>query len=284
MIYTHKTIQLQQIVFILKYLQAKYHLYPVFAAEIEFYLICTGDDRKILLDLEESLGLRVQKERGDRQYEIATDIYNDPLLFIDALENIRNRIRTTIQNHSDTKVSFIPKPYSNDYGSAMHFHMHLSDIKGGNVFNEGEIIKNELLMHSIGGILALLNKSLYMITGDDQNEFDRFVAGYMAPMNISWGKNNRTTAIRIPETNPFMRHRRVEFRVPSAQSCIVSVVLFLVAAVLHGLSNRIAPGDCIYGNAYDEIYALTRLCSSAQEANDCFSFHEIISELLKLNV
>jgi glutamine synthetase len=272
---------LDQIDLLLTVLRQRYSFFPVFAAEIEFYLTNTNNDLEVILSTIESItGLKVQSEKGYQQYEIATDIYDNPFKFIKTINSLRTDIATIAKNYG-VIANFEPKPYLNDYGSAMHFHMHLNNTHKYNIFNTNEITKNKFLLHTIGGILELLNKSLYMITGDDENEFKRFSSGFMAPINISWGKNNRTTVIRIPETNPLMKSRRIEFRAPSAQVCVSSVILFLTAATFYGLYNNVIPINCIYGNAHDDIYNLTGLCANLDEAKHCFSFHEIICDLIK---
>ena len=60
--------------------------------------------------------------------------------------------------------------------------------------------------------------------GNDHNEYQRIEPRFMAPVNLSWGGNNRTTAIRIPGTNKL--NRRIEFRVPSANCNPGKVIIF----------------------------------------------------------
>ena len=51
----------------------------------------------------------------------------------------------------------------------------------------------------------------------NQSMIDRIIyPDRNTPINFSWGKNNRTTAIRIPESLPSAK--TIEFRVPSSEN------------------------------------------------------------------
>jgi glutamine synthetase len=266
----------------------KFHensLCPAFGVEIEFYIIgkgCEEDIHKIISQISNITGLEIQKEKGYRQYEIASVIYYNLYDLINFVEIFKEKIVNMNSLNRQLEITFRPKPYKDDYGSGMHLHISLIDSYGINLFNNcNEILGNEILMHSIGGILELLNQSLYMLTGDDESEFERLNICCMSPTNISWGKNNRTTAIRIPDSSPFNRNRRIEFRVPSAQSEILSVVLFLLTSTLYGIKHSAKPSSCIYGNADSDIYNLEKIHSNLKDAKNGFHFWEIFEEICR---
>ncbi len=264
----------------------KFHensLYPGLGVEIEFYILGKGseeDVNNILAQVSNTTKLEVQQEKGYRQYEIASDVYYDVYDLINFVKNFQRNIREINDLNDQLEITFNPKPYKDDYGSGMHIHMSLLDPYGINLFNSlNEMSQNTMLMNAIGGILMLLNQSLYMLTGDDESEFERFNVCYMSPTNISWGKNNRTTAVRIPDSHPCSRNRRIEFRVPSAQSEILSVVLFVLTSTFYGIKHSVKPLNCIYGNAHNDMYALQPIHKNLKDTKDDFYFWKIFEEI-----
>ena len=266
----------------------KFHesgLYPALGIEIEFYILgkgCEADVNNIVAQISDITKLEVEKEKGYRQYEVASNVYDNVYDLINFVQNFQRGIKeiNILNNQLELEITFNPKPYKDDYGSGMHLHVSLLDVNGINLFNHyNEILENNILIHAIGGILALLNQSLYMFTGDDESEFERLNVCYMSPTNISWGKNNRTTAVRIPDSLPCKRNRRIEFRVPSAQCEILSVVIFVLTSTFYGIKHSIKPLKCIYGNAHNDIYDLQPIHKSLKDTKDDFHFWTIFEEI-----
>ncbi len=259
--------------------------FPVLGVEIEFYVLGDDKDSKVeefISKMSDTICLTIQKEKGYRQYEIASETFLDVFQLIDFVQNIRKIISNIRIDNSSLHTSFHPKPYSNDYGSAMHLHLSLNDKDGFNIFNNYDNIEaNDVLINAIGGVLKLLNRSIYMITGNDESEFSRFHGNYMSPTKICWGKNNRTAAIRIPDSLLFDKNRRIEFRIPSAKACITKVVLYLLTSTFYGINNSTTPPECLYGNACDDIYSLETIHSTLKEAKNDFRFWETFEDICK---
>ena len=135
-----------------------------------------------------------------------------------------------IANKHDLKIIFRPKPFLETYGSSMDFYLSLYNDKDHNVFSDDTINTNMFLNNVTNSILLILNQSLYLICGDNFEEYSRFTPNFMAPVNISWGSNNRTTAVRIPDSD--INSRRLEFRIPSASCDPQKIIFFLLVAVL----------------------------------------------------
>lgn len=262
---------------------ARLGLQPVLGVEIEFYLLnCSSEDviLNLLAKISSELGVEVKKEKGYGQYEVASQQYKDVWALIDFVNAAREKILAVVGNEG-AGVTFQPKPYINDHGSAMHIHLSLVDYEGENIFNRFKSIEeNTILLNVMGGILELLNSSLYMIVGDDESELDRLYKSEMAPTTLSWGKNNRTTALRIPDSLPCHRNRRIEFRVPSSQSNIEANVAFLLTAAAYGVKNNISPGACIYGNANDAAYGLKQLYNNLADIKKAFVFWNVFDNIV----
>jgi glutamine synthetase len=263
---------LEKILFLLE----KENLEPFLGGEIEFYLLQVEEKeaQELLQAIEEKTGLKVEKEKGFHQYEIITSMKKS----FEIIEEI-SRIQKILL--SFPKISLKPKPYLEDYGSALHLHLSLWQ-KGENLFNrEKNLEDNFLLMKSIGGILSILNPSLYLITGSDPEEFLRFEKPLLSPSHLSWGKNNRTTAIRIPDSLPANRNRRIEFRLASAQTDPELLILLLLTGILYGIKKEMVKIPiCLYGNSQDPQYNLEKLFN-LEKAKNAFSFWEIFEELCK---
>lgn len=258
----------------------KIGLTPLLGAELEFYIIGSVSE-ELLKNMTYQIGLPIEKEKGVGQYEIASQVFSDPFLLIDFIERTREKLLTIAKNNN-IKISFDPKPYKFDYGSGMHIHLSLIDKTNVNIFNHYDTIDGNLtILNSIGGILKLLNQSLHMIITEEENEFDRLHLSEMSPSTVSWGKNNRTTAVRIPDSHPYNRNRRIEFRVPSARSNIASSILFLLTSVIYGVEEKIQPGICIYGNAKDSHYSLIPLHKNVNDMKKDFHFWEIFQAICK---
>lgn len=256
-------------------------LKPLFGVELEFYILGIVSD-KLLESISNEIGIEVQTEKGYEQYEIASMIFDDIFVLIDYINSIKKRISDIALNYGNT-VSFSAKPFPDDYGSGMHIHMSFLDDNNKNIFNNYDTInENYTLLNVIGGILALVNKSLYMIISQDKSEFDRLHNSDLTPSTVSWGKNNRTTAIRIPDSHPNNRNRRLEFRVPSSSSNIANCINFLLTSAIYGIKKRILPATCIYGNANDSTYNLTSLHKNADDMKAAFCFWDIFNSIFNL--
>ena len=123
-------------------------------------------------------------------------------------------------------------------------HIHLNFMEDENVEKYAIILCNYLS----DGI------SVFLPQKEDRRRLDE---RFMAPKYICYGANNRTVAIRIPDSIP----RRLEHRVPAASADPSSVIYAILDSVIKGLSN---PFDVktypkIFGNAFDKQYNLTKI-------------------------
>jgi glutamine synthetase len=207
-------------------------------------------------------------ERGVQQYESHTEVCNLNTN-LNQLLICKKKICDDLYRYD---VIFDPKPKTDDYGSALQLNIHLYNDRNDRIFDFDEMT----LLYVIDGILSIINPSLYLLTEDRTQEFERFTSGYMAPTHISWGKNNRTTAIRIPTHI----NKRIEFRIPSAACKVENAIIVVLAGILSGLQHKTNKFTCIYGNAYDPIYNLCPIYTSLRETKDNFNFYHILNQIL----
>ena len=124
-----------------------------------------------------------------------------------------------------------------------------------------------ILQKCIAGILTLSSESLHLLCRDEA-DYKRFVPKFMAPTHVSWGGNNRSTIVRIPDSEP--ESRRIEYRLASSNNEPAAAIFLAVLGILYGLEHELLLYPRTYGNAYDEQYSLQALPKSMGDAKNLF--------------
>lgn len=268
-------------------------LTPVMATELEFFFVPKNNNtvisEEILSEITDSIntiahnhGIKtgnISKETGDLQYEVNVTHSDNINQVINDTIQIKNII-ANIANNYKFIASFDAKPYGDsDVGSGLHIHLSLQDDKGHNCFIKNGEQESKILLNSIGGLLAFLPCSIPLFITCPE-DFSRYKAKFNipaeqirykcnatnAPVNISWGSNNRTTAIRIPDDHHDPSARRIEHRVPACNANPYLAIIAILFAVEHGIIHNTLPQDKTWGNAFDEQYHLTTLPLNLTEA------------------
>jgi glutamine synthetase len=146
------------------------------------------------------------------------------------------------------RASFLAKTVPTEEGSSGHVHLSLwSD--GANAFASTEPA-GELppaLRHAVAGILDHL-PAASLLLNPTINSYKRLVPGWFTPVNVSWGVENRSCALRaIRSVSP--ERCRVECRRPGADANPYLVIAGLVAAAADGTRREAEPPDPISGDA-----------------------------------
>ena len=234
-------------------------LTPVTAAEIEFYLSSAPldafwDTIRSACAVEGIRLFKIEKEKGKDQYEVALRA-EDPLLTARHVTAVKIILDDTATAYGLT-VDFAARPFSDQPGSGLHIHVHLVDESGKRVFFKNDEFISDALKFSIGGLLATMRD--YMgIFAPTSESLARFVSGANAPLTISWGANNRTVAIRLPDSEH--DEKRIEHRVAGADADPRKVIAAILSGIRYGLQNKCDPGQQIYGDASLEMYGLPKL-------------------------
>ena len=251
-------------------LRNQFSIIPKLGVEIEFYLrdktadLCSNEQIKEFRDKLLAKNILLTEENGPQQFEIQIEHTSDIYKLIDDISLAKSLLKS-IADSLSLKAIFRPKPFKGAHGSSMHFHLSLHNKTGHNIFSDNTINTNELLNNIINAILSMLNQYMHFLCGEDAEEYQRFTPNFMAPVNVSWGGNNRTTAIRVPESTNY--NRRIEFRIPSASCEPQKIVFFLLLASINGIKHPSWPIKRIYGNASDDQYnELKNLPNTIQEA------------------
>ena len=87
-----------------------------------------------------------------------------------------------------------------------------------------------------------------LICAPHANSYHRFQNDSCAPVNMSWGYNNRTVSIRIPPSEG--PDTRIEHRLAGADANPYLLVSSLLCGILHGLNQKKDPPPPEGGNSY----------------------------------
>lgn len=246
---------------------------PVVAPEIEFYLVAKNDDpdyplhppkgrsgRSIvggqsysiaginefdeLIDdiyhFSEKQGLEIDTlihEEGPAQLEINLR-HGDPVELADQVFLFKRTIREAALKHG-IYATFMAKPMQGQAGSAMHIHQSVVDVvTGKNIFTKPDGSPSSEFFHFIGGMQKYVPGALVMMA-PYVNSYRRLTPDMACPVNTAWGYDNRTTAFRVPVSEPAAR--RVENRLPSSDANPYLALAGSLAAGLLGIINAVEP-------------------------------------------
>jgi glutamine synthetase len=265
-------------------------LRPVVAPEIEFYLVRKNPDpdyplvppvgrsgRPIgggagysiagvnefdeLIDdiyhFSEIQGLEIDTlihEEGAGQLEINLR-HGDPIELADQVFMFKRTIREAALKH-ETYATFMAKPIQGQPGSAMHIHQSVIDLKSGrNVFSDKDGNETYAFKHFIGGMQKHVANALVMLA-PYVNSYRRLTQAASAPVNNKWGYDNRTTAFRVPRSDPSAR--RVENRIPSSDANPYLALAASLACGLVGMRKEIEAEPPVLTTANEDEIDLPR--------------------------
>ncbi len=136
-------------------------------------------------------------------------------------------------------ASFMAKQTKALPGCSGHVHQSLWDqTKKQNLFYD-EASKDgmsELMRHYIAGQLKCLPEILPMFA-PTVNSYKRLVEGAWAPTTLTWGNDNRTTALRILTTGK--KSTRIEHRVVGSDVNAYLAMAACLASGLYGIKNKL---------------------------------------------
>lgn len=212
-----------------------------------------------LQDLRTEIMLALQEcgvEIEAQHHEVASagqcelDLRYGPLVrTADQLLLFRYVVKNLAAQHGKT-ATFMPKPIWNDNGSGMHLHFSLW-LKDTPLFaGSGYGGLSETAMFAMGGILKHA-PALLAFCCPTTNSYKRLIAGYEAPVNLTFSYRNRSAAIRIPVNSAHPDDKRFEFRCPDASANPYLAMSAMLMAALDGIQNRIDPGQPLDKDIYD---------------------------------
>jgi glutamine synthetase len=190
---------------------------------------------------------QIDHEDAHGQYEI-NFLHADALTSADRLMLFKLAAQAIAERHGSF-FSMMPKPFGNQPGSGMHFHVSLWDERSGRcVFDAGDG-GSATQRHFIAGVLAH-SAALSAIAAPTVNSYKRLVVGESlsgtswAPAYVAHGPNNRTALVR---TLP----GRFEWRLPDASANPYLASAALIAAGLDGIDRALDPGPACTDDLFE---------------------------------
>ncbi|MEW9918912.1 glutamine synthetase family protein [Marimonas sp. MJW-29] len=203
-----------------------------------------------IYDFAEHQGFEIDgitQEGGAGQLEINL-VHGDPVKLADEVFYFKRLIREAAMRH-DCYATFMAKPIADEPGSAMHIHHSVLDTKTGeNIFATSDGIETEKFRHFIAGLQNHMPSALAVIA-PYVNSYRRYVKDHAAPINLEWGRDNRTTGIRIPLSSP--KSRRVENRLAGMDCNPYLGIAASLACGYLGMIEATEPKDEFKGDAYE---------------------------------
>ena len=145
----------------------------------------------------------------------------------------------------------MPKPFPDLTGNGCHVHASVWNDGGENLFpdKEGQLGLSDTAYHFIGGILSNA-PALSAFANPVINSYKRINApptlsgATWSPNTITYGGNNRTHMIRLPDD------QRIEIRLADGATNPYLIQAGYAAAGVYGIQNRIEPGKRLDTNMY----------------------------------
>jgi glutamine synthetase len=179
--------------------------------------------------------------------------YADALTTCDRAVFFRYMVESLAQQRG-LMATFMPKPFAHLTGNGCHFHVSMWK-DGDNVFARDAaedprgLGLSELAYNFIGGLKA--NAKAYIaVTAPTVNSYKRLKVGAptsgatWAPAYISYGYNNRTQMLRIPDAG------RIEDRTVDGSCNPYLAATAMLAAGMDGVTRKLDSGDPNSANLY----------------------------------
>jgi glutamine synthetase len=233
---------------------------------------------------------QIDHEDGNGQYEINFE-YDNGVRSADKYVLFKMAASSIARKHGAI-CSFMPKPFSDKTGNAMHMHLSAGNDKVKNAFQDdkdknglglskmayqflGGIIKHALAITAIACPSVNSYKRLGILEVDSGSTW--------APAFVGYGDNNRTAFVRVP-------YGRLEFRAGDSSCNPYLTTAAIIAAGMDGIANDLDPGQPNNVNFYtlsakerDE-RGITMLPATLSDALDHLEEDKVITEALGENV
>jgi glutamine synthetase len=197
-----------------------------------------SDIRRRTIQRLEATGIPVEysfHEDAPSQHEIDLR-YTDGLGMADNIMALRMIVRE-VAMAAGVHATFMPKPMEGVQGSGMHTHLSLWRGDDNAFYDPDD--EYGLSATAKGFIAGLLTHASEMtaVTNQLVNSYKRLVAGYEAPVHISWARNNRSALVRIPvpKRNKVAAGTRLEYRALDPATNPYLAFSVLLAAGLKGI-------------------------------------------------
>ena len=148
-------------------------------------------------------------------------------------------------------LTFMAKPDHRWTGSSGHLHMSVWDIADTHslMHEEGSTRPygmTDVMAWFLAGMMAL-SRELAIFIAPNINSYKRYASLSWAPVNIVWGRDNRTTGFRVVGRGPGLH---IEDRFPGGDMNAYLTYAAMIGAGLWGVERKLEPPPEFKGNGY----------------------------------
>ena len=148
-------------------------------------------------------------------------------------------------------ITFMAKPDHRWTGSSGHLHMSIWDAAGEKSLTHdaaggGPYGISKQFGHFVAGMMAL-SRELAPFIAPNINSYKRYASLSWAPVNIVWGRDNRTTGFRLVGHGNALH---VENRFPGGDMNAYLTYAAMVGAGLYGIEHELPLAPEFKGNGY----------------------------------
>ncbi|GAC1544137.1 MAG: type III glutamate--ammonia ligase [Acidimicrobiales bacterium] len=224
-------------------------------------------------------------EGGDAQYEFDFD-YAPALEMADRITFFRLMVKQ-VAKEAGLLATFMPKPYTEAWGSGHHFNMSLEETDTAtNVFRDADDVRgkgwSKTAYAFVAGIIRHA-RAIAAVANPTVNSYKRLTPRLpdgsvsWAPIYAAYGDNNRSCMLRLPRNRPAIENRGVD----SAANTYLTGAIML-AAGMEGIRLGLDPGEPIEALGYDSVAVGdggVRLPRTLLEAVDAFREDPLVHEV-----
>ncbi|WP_051740770.1 MULTISPECIES: glutamine synthetase family protein [unclassified Kitasatospora] len=187
----------------------------------------------------------------------------------------------TVADEAGMTASFMAAP-STGVGSGLHLHVSLADFDDRTMLAADPQDGTELSERggqAVAGLLAVLPE-VAPLWAPYVNSYKRLSDHSFAPARLTWGRDNRTCAVRVVGHG---RSLRLEVRLPGADANPLLALAAVFAGIRHGVEAGLKPPEAVSGDAYEQ-REVPLLPQSLEEAVGAFEASTLAGELLEERV
>ncbi len=208
-------------------------------------------DEAVILLKEYGIPVRYHHHEVGRRGQQEIEMLYSPLLTCCDESVLTKYLLFNLADQYGLQLTFMPKPIYDEAGSGLHMHMFLRKDGKNALYQKGQYGNmNELGRFFIGGILKHA-RALSALTNPSTNSYKRLVPGFEAPVAITYGQANRSSAVRIPSYIYDPEKTNFEYRPPDATCNPYLAMSAILMAGIDGVANKIDPEKEGFG-PYDQ--------------------------------
>jgi glutamine synthetase len=148
-------------------------------------------------------------------------------------------------------ITFMAKPDHTWTGSSGHLHMSIWDVDGHaplthDADDGGPYGISKVFSRFVAGMMQL-SRELAPFIAPNVNSYKRYASLSWAPVNVVWGRDNRTTGFRLVGHGPSLH---VENRFPGGDMNAYLTYAAAIGAGLYGMDHELELAPEFKGNGY----------------------------------